>query len=132
MTTMMGAVFEGNGVLTLKEVPVPQIKQPDDVCGAVRRHACHQHRCLVWGQKLNDVRCSIELRLIQDFDRALCRQMVKYDSGFTAWQRAEKFDVVGYVMQRQIIRQDSRIDRSVGIVFHSSPGSAACRQVQPR
>ena len=29
--TMKAAVFEGNGVLSLKEVPVPKIRKEDDV-----------------------------------------------------------------------------------------------------
>ena len=31
MSTMLAAVFEGNGVLNVKEVPKPQIMHPDDV-----------------------------------------------------------------------------------------------------
>ena len=31
MKKMLGAVFEGNGKLTVKEVPVPVIGKPDDV-----------------------------------------------------------------------------------------------------
>ena len=31
MSTMLAAVFKGNGVLNVKEVPKPQITHPDDV-----------------------------------------------------------------------------------------------------
>ena len=31
MSTMLAAVFEGNGILNVKEVPKPQITHPDEV-----------------------------------------------------------------------------------------------------
>lgn len=62
MSTMLAAVFEGNGVLNVKEVPKPRITHPDDL--GLKRIISHK-------VELRDIQHGIDMLNSQQASRVI-------------------------------------------------------------